>query len=107
MNSGRLRNQITIQQATITTGASGVSEKAWTTFASAFADIRTPTGKEYFAQDKFNAQVSHVVTIRWIDGITAGMRVLWGAKTLNIEYVSEDRKNCRALYLHCKEVVNG
>lgn len=107
MIAGRLRNSITIQVASGTVQGSGATAKAWTTFATGWADIRTPTGKEFFAQDKFNRQASHVVTMRWIDGVTAGMRILWGAKTLNIEYVSEDRKNCRTLYLHCKEVVNG
>ena len=107
MNTGRLRNAITIQQSIVATGSSGASTKTWTVFATVFADIRTPTGKEYFGQDKFNSQVSHVVTIRWIEGVTPSMRIIWGSRTLNIEYVSEDRTNRRMLYLDCKEAVNG
>lgn len=107
MNAGRLRHSITIQRETSTVGESGATTKAWTTFATPFADVRTPSGKEHFAQDKFNSQVSHVVTIRWIEGVLPSMRILWGAKTLNIVYISEDRTNSRTLYINCVEVVNG
>jgi SPP1 family predicted phage head-tail adaptor len=103
MQSGKLRESITIQQKTDVISDSGEAVATWTTYASMFADIRTPSGREFFGQDKFNATVSHVVTVRWNAGITPAMRVLWGSRVLNIIYISEDRQHAKMMQLNCME----
>jgi SPP1 family predicted phage head-tail adaptor len=103
MQSGKLRESITIQQKTDVVSDSGEVVATWTTYASAFADIRTPSGREFFGQDKFNATASHVVTVRWNAGITPAMRVLWGSRILNIIYINEDRQHANMMQLNCME----
>jgi len=104
MQSGRLRETINIQRKNTVVSEAGEEVVTWTDFKSSVrAEILTPTGREYFGQNKLNAQVSHVVKTRWIDGILPEMRILWGTRILNIEYISEDRKHTRELWIYCKE----
>lgn len=105
MQSGRLRETINIQQKNTVVSEAGEQVVTWSTFKSSIrAEIQTPTGREFFAHDKLNAQVSHVVKTRWIDGVLPEMRILWGTRILNIEYISEDRKHAREKWIYCKEV---
>lgn len=105
MQSGKLRETITIQQKNLTLSESGGQLVTWSAFKSSVrAGITTATGREFFGHDKLNAQVSHVVKTRWIDGVFPEMRIAWGTRVLNIEYVSEDRKHAREMWIYCKEV---
>lgn len=103
MTSGKLRERVEIQQATDALTESGQAVKTWSTYASEYAEVRTPTGRDFFGQDKFNAQVSHVVRIHWNSGVTEKMRVIWGARTLNISVISEDNTHGRWMWLNCLE----
>ncbi len=103
MKTGTLRTRITIQQATNVTSESGQTVKTWSAYGYEYADIRTPSGRDFFGSDKFNAQVTHTVLIRWRDGVTEKMRVKWGTRTLNIVYISEDRTHERNMVLNCAE----
>lgn len=105
MTGGRRREVISIQQKTDAVLESGQVETTWSDFATGIrAAITTPSGREFFGHDKLNAQASHVVNIRWLDGVLPDMRVVWGSRILNIEYVSEDRKHACEMWLYCKEV---
>ena len=104
MTSGKLRERVTIQQATEATAESGQTSETWSTYVYAYADVRTTSGKEFFAEDKYNSHVTHTVMLRWRDGITEKMRVLWGTRILNIIYVGEDRTHERSMILNCVEV---
>ena len=105
MQSGRLREIINIQQKNTVVSEAGEQVITWTDFKSSVrAEILTPTGREFFGHDKLNSHVSHVVKTRWIDGVLSEMRILWGTRILNIEYVSEDRTHAREMWIYCKEV---
>lgn len=101
---GRKREIISIQQANRVTAESGQVEITYSDFATGlFAEVKTISGREFFGHEKFNAQVSHLVTINWRDGIKEEMRVAWETRYLNIEYISEDRTHKREMYLYCME----
>jgi SPP1 family predicted phage head-tail adaptor len=106
MQGGKLRTKITVQEKTDTISDSGQAVSTFSTFRDIYADIRTPSGREFFGQDKFNATVSHVVTIRWLEGIKPEMRILWGTRILNIIYINEDRQHARMMQLNCMEARN-
>lgn len=103
MTSGKLRERVEIQQATDAVSASGQVVKTWSTYAFEYAEVKTPTGREFFGMDKFNAQVSHVVRIHWNSGVTEKMRVVWGTRILNIAVISEDNTHGRWMWLNCLE----
>lgn len=103
MTHGKLRERVTIQQSTDVIAESGQVEKTWSAYALEYAEIKTPTGRDFFASDKFNANVSHVVRIHWNSGVTEKMRVLWGTRILNIVFISEDQQHARWMWLNCLE----
>ena len=105
MQSGKLREAITVQQKNITVSEAGEQIITWSSFSAGIrAGIETPTGREYFGQNKLNAQVSHVVKTRWIDGILPEMRILWGTRVLHITSVVHDEELRRWTVLHCEEI---
>jgi SPP1 family predicted phage head-tail adaptor len=103
MKVGRLREIITIRQKTDIIAESGKVTQNWSFFAQVFAEVRTMSGKEFLAQEKVKAQVSHIVTIRWLDGISEKMNILWGTRVLNIVHIGEDRDHARMMQLVCME----
>lgn len=101
---GRKREIIRIQNPSRVTTESGQVTNTFSDFATGvFAEIKTLSGREFFGHEKFNAQVSHLVTVNWREGVTEEMRVIWGTRNLNIEYISEDRTHKREMYLYCME----
>jgi SPP1 family predicted phage head-tail adaptor len=103
MQSGKLRFRAQIQQKAQTTSSSGQNTIAWSELDTVWCSVRTLTGREYFAHDKANAEVTHIVVIRWLDTVTTEMRIVWDSRTLNIESIAEDKTHERMMVLRCKE----
>ena len=70
-----------------------------------FASVITTGGREFYAAQKLNAEVTAVFKLRYIEGITNLMRVKYGSRYFQIFFVNNvDEKN-EFLLLSCKEVV--
>lgn len=102
---GSMRERITIQQEGSQTADSGGGyTQSWATFASDIpAKVEPASGAERIIGQKLAPIVSHAVTIRYLDGVTAGMRVAWGSKYLNIRAVINDEARERFMVLACEE----
>lgn len=93
MTAGQLRERITIQQAVETPDGGGGSSVVWTDLATLWAEVRPLSGRERLQAQQIEASVDYRVTIRYRSDVDAGMRVVWGALTMNIRAVyNEDRK---------------
>lgn len=103
MRAGELRHRITIQRATETQDAFGAVVQTWSTFATLWAGVEALSGREFFAAQQVNAQVSHRIRIRYLSGVTPKMRVVFGSRTFNIEVVMDDGRR-RELQLLVSEV---
>ena len=104
MQSGKLRQRITIQQKNATISAEGEQTFNWGTFVARWADIRTISGKEYYAHDTTQAQATHRIYIRWTDNVLETMRISWNSRIFNIVHVGEDRTHERMMVLTCEEI---
>jgi SPP1 family predicted phage head-tail adaptor len=105
MRTGRLRRVVSIQQPTLVQGGTGAwRTTGWTAFAaSVFADVDDTPGKEVIQAGQVNPQRPVTVTIRYLAGVTAEMRVLYGSRALQIvSVVNVDQRN-RVLILLCLE----
>lgn len=85
MRAGELRHLITIQQATESRTASGAVSKSWSTFTTAYADIKPMDGREYFQVDQETAEARVKFVIRYQAGITTAMRISWDGNFYDIE----------------------
>ena len=105
MRAGPMRCRITIEAPVETQGADGSISQAWETFAEVWASVDPLIGKEYFAQEREQATVSHKIRMRYLADITHKMRVTWGSRVFEIESVLNVGERNRELVLMCKESV--
>lgn len=76
MRAGRLRHRVVIEQRTEgTADAFGAPALTWTTFATRWADVRPLQGRELFAAQQVQANVSHAVRLRHLAGVLPDMRL--------------------------------
>ncbi len=103
VHSGRLRFRITIEQALEVQNEYGEVERTWSMFAIRWSDVQPLRGNERVEADQTNSQVSHKVTVRYLEGITPKMRILFGARVLNIESIINIDGRNRTMELMCRE----
>ena len=107
LDPGTLRHLVTIQTNTPTRDASGGLLDAWSTYATVRAAISTTGGREFYRAQQTNSELTHEVVIYRVAGVSAGMRVLWGTRSLLIVAVLQDETRIvNSTALHCKEI-NG
>ncbi len=103
INASRLRHQITIQQQTATTDASGAA-LAWTVLMTIWAEITVLRGTDAWRGGQFTAQKFAQVTMRYQPGILPDMRVLFGSRIFIVQdCVNVEERNVR-LELLCVEL---
>lgn len=85
--AGKLDRRIVLQAPAITQDAAGQPNTTWSTFATVWAEILDITGREYLAAGGTQNQAMTKITIRYLAGVVASMRVVWGSTTYNIEAV--------------------
>jgi SPP1 family predicted phage head-tail adaptor len=102
LDAGKLRERVTVQQATETRNRLGESVLDWGTFAEVWASVEGLSARELFSFGQQQIEVTHRVRIRLRDGITSKMRLLWRGRTLQIISVLE--QDDRTMYeLICQE----
>ena len=110
MDAGRLNKRITIQQLTAGSPAQdtfGAPSESWETFAQVWAEIKPIQGREFWAQQQVQSEITHQVTIRYLSGVTSKMRVLYGSRVMSISNViNVDEKNAE-MQLMCTEGVKS
>jgi SPP1 family predicted phage head-tail adaptor len=84
--AGDLIHRIVIEQPDSTQDALGRSG-GWSVFAADVpAEVQDLAGREtYLAAQRFVSQVSHVVRMRYMPGVSATMRVNWLGRLLVIQ----------------------
>lgn len=76
MRAGRLSHRVTIQERTETQNATGEVEWTWVDVCSVWAEITAVSGREFFAAQQVQSNVSHSILMRYRQGIKAKMRVV-------------------------------
>lgn len=110
INAGELRHRITIQSPSNIQNEYGEievnSDETWIDFATVRASITPISGKEFFAAETVNSEITHKIKIRYIKGIASNMRVKFGDRYFDITSppINFQEKNTE-LQLLCKELV--
>jgi SPP1 family predicted phage head-tail adaptor len=105
VRAGRLRHYVTVQQATETQDTDGSVIQTWGTYAQVYAEISPKSGSEDYAAAGINASVVHEIRIRYLDGLTPKMRIVYGDRTFEIVGVVNWGERDREQLLTCTEVV--
>lgn len=92
--SASMKHRITIQQVTQSSDGQGGFSEEWTSFADVWASIEPVKAYEKFQASQLQAPISHKIIIRYLSGLTAKHRILWGLRVMNIkEVINIDENN--------------
>lgn len=104
MQSGKLRNQITLQKRIKRKDGFGQLVNEWVDVCTVRAEIRDVSGKEYQSSQAEQTQTDCKILIRYRNDITSDMRVMCNGTYYDIKAVLEDVKRTR-LELPCQKGV--
>lgn len=104
LNPGELRHVITIQELSDQQNEYG-EEDEWVNVLKARAGIFPISGREFFAAETVNSEVSHKVIMRYVPGVRPDMRVKFGERVFNIISVINFQEKNTELQLLCKELI--
>lgn len=104
MRAGELRERIQLQAKQVTRDTFGAEVITWVTQATVWARVTAVSGDEAVTLSQEAATMTHQVVIRYYDGLTPVMRVLWRGRVLEIRSVIPDEKR-QQMTLLCSEVV--
>ena len=105
MRAGMLRHRVTIQRQELVFGKFGapLHDKVWENVATVWASLEAMSGREFFASQQVQSEVTHKVTIRFRPGVAADMRIVHGGRVFGIVAPLPDNRGTR-LVLMCREV---
>lgn len=100
---GNLRERVTIQTLETSRDGFGGIVETWETMTTVWASVQNITGREVLAAQQTNAEISHRVTMRYLDNVVPTMRLLWGTRILDINAALDADGRGRWLELLCVE----
>lgn len=88
MRAGRLCHRVELQRASESL-VNGAVQKTWATIATVWAEVAPLAGREFFASQQVQSDISHRITMRYIPGVnlTPADRVKFGTRIFDISAV--------------------
>lgn len=105
MRAGRLRHRLALQSQTETRDAYGAAVISWTTQATVWGAIEPLSGKEFFAQQQSQNDISVRIVMRYNGDIDETWRIVSGGKYYAIEAVINEMERDRMLTVMCRQGV--
>ena len=106
MRAGDLRHAVTIQaRASEARNSFGEETFEWETHQQVWAAIEPLSGRELIDAHEVQAEITLRVRIRSLSGVVPDMRVLFGARILEIQAVIDLEERGHEMHLMCREVV--
>jgi SPP1 family predicted phage head-tail adaptor len=105
MRIGEYRHRVTVQEVSVTRHASGAEIETWTTLCQPYMSFKPLTGKEYWAAQAENADVTHEGRMHYRSGISPKNQIVWGSRTFGIRAVMNVEERNMELLLLCEEIV--
>ena len=100
---GSLRHRVVLERPVRTTRDGGTAIISWASVGSAFARIEQVAGREIEIADGIAARVTHKVLMRHRADVLPQMRIVAGARILEIDAVLDHDGRGRWLQCLCKE----
>jgi SPP1 family predicted phage head-tail adaptor len=112
VRAGELRHRVTFQARSTITDTFGAQSTVWADVATVWADIATLSGRELFAAQSVNAEITHAVTIRYQPQFSgpkavAAMRISYCGRLFNIHASLDKDERRKELTLSVSEGLNN
>ncbi len=80
---------MTVQLATETRNRLGETVQSWATYAERWASVQGLSSREVLLTGQQQTEITHRVRMRYLDGMTNSMRILWRGRVLEITSLLE------------------
>jgi SPP1 family predicted phage head-tail adaptor len=84
IDPGKLRERVTVQQASAARNSLGEAVLSWSDFATVWASVEGVSARESLTAGQQETTISHRVRLRYLPGLSANMRFSWRSRTLDI-----------------------
>lgn len=109
IDPGKMRHRITVQRFVGEPDSFGDppldDDSQWDDVATVWAAIDPISGKEFYAAEQSQSEVSHKVRCRYRRGITSAMRIMYGSRIFSILSVIDWEERHESLLIMCREYV--
>lgn len=106
INPGELRHKIIFQKLDKDAENDyGEPIEKWDDISSTKGGIYPISGREFYAAETVNSEVSHKVNIRYIKGLTPDMRIKFGDRLFFIISIINFQERNVELQILCKELM--
>ncbi|AND85565.1 phage head closure protein [Clostridium tyrobutyricum] len=107
MRTEELKHKIIFQKLTATTNENGFEVEVWEDYSTVWAEVSNLMGREYFAAAAGQAEKTVKFTIRYLQGITDDMRILFEDKQYNITFIDNIKYRNKYIEIKALEVENS
>jgi SPP1 family predicted phage head-tail adaptor len=105
--AGEFRHRVDVQSKTEGRDAHGGFTESWSTDATRWAMVKPLVGREFTESNQTDARVTHRVTMRFYDGLTEDMRLLFGARVFGITSVRNiDERDALTVVMCLEDTTN-
>lgn len=109
IDPGKMRHRITFQQFSGSQDGFGdplqADDTNWTDAATLWAAIDPVSGREFYAAEQSQSEVSHKVRCRYRAGLDTAMRIVCGSRRFKIISIIDWEERHESLLIMCKELV--
>ena len=105
VRAGKMRHRVIVERPTGGQDDYGEDIPVWSTFATVNASIEPASGAERFDTNTMKPETTHVVKIRYLDGLKTDMRLKFGTRILEILSAITRKEIQEIMTLQCKEAV--
>lgn len=109
IDPGKMRHRITFQRFSGALDDFGDPLQAdaanWTDVATMWAAIDPISGREFYAAEQSQSEVSHKIRCRYRTGLDTAMRITYGKRRFKIISLIDWEERHESLLLMCKEVL--
>ena len=101
---GALRRRLTLEAPVEIPDEIGGVTRTFAALASLWASVAPVSGQRLFVARRLEEDISHLIKIRWRDGVTAAMRFRLGPRIFQIRALHDVSQTRRYLVLYCREI---
>lgn len=109
IDPGKMRHRITFQTFTGEQDSFGdplqADDTQWKNAVMLWAAIEPISGREFYAAEQSQSEVSHKIRCRYCTGLDTAMRITYGKRRFKIVSLIDWEERHESLLLMCKEVL--
>jgi SPP1 family predicted phage head-tail adaptor len=113
MKAGHLSSVVTVQTRSTGIDSVGQQQTVWSDLFTDYAEIRPMSGREMFAAQAVQSEVSHQITMRYrpewgVGKATASYRIVYDSRVFDVHAVLEQGMRSREVRILASEgLTNG